>query len=563
MARAPGPAHSPAARLNHDVSMAMIRHTAPAGRHVFARGLVVLALALFAALAVDSSALADPVVVAAGDIACGSITTDGNCAQQDTSDLVSPIGPDAVLALGDNQYETASLADFNSYYGPTWGRFKSITRPVAGNHEYRSSGAGGYFDYFDGVGANSGPAGDRGAGYYSWDLGSWHMIALNSEQCVDQSGCAAGSAQEQWLRADLAANPASCTLAYMHHPRWSSDTTVRSTPEVAPLVQALYDYHADLMLTGHAHTYERFGPQDPSGAADTDHGLVEIIAGTGGKSEFSFGDTPLANSVAHAKTLGVLELTLHSSSYDWTFVPAAGQTFTDSGAALCNRSSAADTDPPAAPSGLGATAGDSSVSLSWDANHEPDLYGYDVYRSTSADGPYEKVTSSPVTATSYTDDALSNDTTYHYVVKALDPSGNVSEDSNEASATPTSEDSGPEATTDPLSAVSRKSATLKGRVDPHGHPTSWRFEYGRTKAYGARTSSQDAGDGNGSQPVSAPVSGLRKKKTYHYRLVASWSDGAVTRGADVAFRPPSAERALGGGLQAGFGAGIDAVLRPP
>jgi hypothetical protein len=221
-----------------------------------------------------SAAAADPVLVAAGDIACGTGSS-GNCAQQATSELIGPIAPQALVVLGDNQYESGSLSDFTSFYGPTWGRYKGITHPAVGNHEYGTSGAAGYFDYFDGSGATTGPAGDRGKGYYSWDLGSWHLIALNSNCGV--VSCAAGSAQEAWLRSDLAAHPASCTLAYMHHPRWSSDDTVGSTPALAPLVSDLYAGHVDLMLAGHAHTYERFGPQDPTGAADP-NGIAEIIA---------------------------------------------------------------------------------------------------------------------------------------------------------------------------------------------------------------------------------------------------------------------------------------------
>jgi hypothetical protein len=205
---------------------------------------------------------------------------------------------------------------------------------VAGNHEYGTSGASGYFDYFNGAGALTGLAGDRSKGYYSWDIGTWHMVALNSN-CAEIGGCGAGSPQETWLRSDLTAHRASCTLAYLHHPRWSSDLVVGSTPAVGPLVQALYDHHVDLMLAAHAHTYERFAAQDPAGNADP-NGVVEIIVGTGGKSEFGFGATALANSQIHADAFGALQLTLHGSSYDWRFVPAAGDSFSDSSAALCH-----------------------------------------------------------------------------------------------------------------------------------------------------------------------------------------------------------------------------------
>src|SRR3954452_14169723 len=170
-------------------------------------------------------ATADPVIAAAGDIACGSATTEGMCQAQATADVIATINPNAVVTLSDDQYEDGSLADLNSFYGRTWGQWKAITRPSPGNHEYYTSGASGYFDYFDGQGAASGPAGDRTRGYYSWDVGTWHVVALNSN-CADVGGCSAGSPQEQWLRTDLATHRAACTLAYMPLPRLSSDSVV-------------------------------------------------------------------------------------------------------------------------------------------------------------------------------------------------------------------------------------------------------------------------------------------------------------------------------------------------
>jgi hypothetical protein len=394
-------------------------------------------------------AAADPVLAAAGDIACGSGTTDGVCQAQSTANLLATINPTAVVTLGDDQYESGSLSDFNSYYGPTWGQWKAITRPSAGNHEYYTSAATGYFDYFDGQGNATGLAGDRGKGYYSWDLGSWHLVALNSN-CASIGGCAAGSPQEQWLRADLAAHPASCTLAYMHHPRWSSDSVVGSTTEVGPLVQALYDNHADVMLAGHAHTYERFAPQSPSGAYDPNGGLAEIIAGTGGKSEFAFNSTFLANSMVRADTLGVLKLALHASSYDWQFMPASGQTFSDAGTAMCHGRQSTPPPPPPQPP--------------------------------------------PATT--------------------------------------------PAAVTGTASGVTRSSAILGGQVNPNGQPTTYRFEYGSTSSYGSVTPSVSAGSASGAVAVSQGVSGLAKNTTYHFRLVASWSTGATSRGADASFRTP-------------------------
>ena len=218
---------------------------------------------------------ADPVIAAAGDIACSSSSSNYNggngtadkCRQRYTSDLLVNAGLAAVLPLGDTQYESASLSGLNNSYHPTWGRVKSITRPAPGNHEYKTAGAAGYFDYFNGVGQATGPAGDRTKGYYSFNVGTWHLIALNSTDHCTIVPCGVGSAQETWLKADLAANADKyCTLAYWHDPRFNSGHD-GNADEMAPLFQALYNADADVVLGGHAHDYERFAPQNPSGAA--------------------------------------------------------------------------------------------------------------------------------------------------------------------------------------------------------------------------------------------------------------------------------------------------------
>jgi hypothetical protein len=302
-------------------------HTAPA---------FVAFLSAFAVGAPGAMA-ADPVAVAVGDMACGADTPSGTpCAHAKTSDVAVAQSPDVVLPLGDEQYEAGQLSNFTSFYEPTWGRLKAVTRPVLGNHEYQTTGASGYFDYFNGTGNAAGPAGDRSKGYYSFNVGSWHVVALNSN-CT-QVSCTAGAAQETWLRADLAANTAPCTLAYFHHPRWSSDTYDLGTPSVAPFVQALYAGGADLMLTGHAHDYERFAPQNPDGIMDSARGLTEIVVGTGGRSEVSFSATPNINSlVRKTGTFGALRLDLRTGSYSFNFKPIAGQTWTDSGAGECHK----------------------------------------------------------------------------------------------------------------------------------------------------------------------------------------------------------------------------------
>ena len=277
----------------------------------------------------------DPVIVAAGDISCAtSSTSSTTCNQLKTSDIITGINPDAVLLLGDNQYENGELTNYNAYYAPTWGRFKAKTRPSAGNHEYYTSGAKGYYDYFNGSGVTAGPAGDRSRGYYSYDIGGWHLIALNSN-CSAIGGCGTGSAQEQWLRADLAANRVACVAAYWHHPRFSSGKHGSNSTYQA-LWQALYDYDADLVLNGHDHTYERFARQTPSGALDNTRGIREIVVGTGGKNFYSFPSIRANSEVRNNTTFGILRLTLRPAAFDWSFRPISGKTWTDTGTDACH-----------------------------------------------------------------------------------------------------------------------------------------------------------------------------------------------------------------------------------
>ena len=263
-----------------------------------------------------------PVIAAAGDIACeaGEAATAAACKHGAVSDLLTGGGLTQVLALGDLQYATGLLTQFQRSYEPTWGRVKSITRPVPGNHEY-SSGADGYFDYFNGVGAADGIAGPRGLGYYSYDLGSWHVVALNSNIARD-----AGSAQLSWLKGDLAANPRQCTLAYWHHPRYSSGEHGDDASQ-EPFWEALSAAGADVVLNGHDHNYERFAPQ---------RGIREFVVGTGGKSLRTFPTTRPGSEVRSIGAMGVLNMTLNGGSYDWRFVPVAGQTFTDTGTQACS-----------------------------------------------------------------------------------------------------------------------------------------------------------------------------------------------------------------------------------
>jgi hypothetical protein len=289
-------------------------------------------------------------VAAAGDIACppGSPTDPFHCQQQATSDLLVGHGYDRVLALGDNQYESGALSDYLASFGPTWGRVQGITSPVPGNHEYSGiypppagSAANGYFDYFDGTGKQTGRAGRRGEGWYSFDLGNWHLIALNSVCALlprgsAADGCAAGSPQERWLKADLRAHPDRCTLAYWHYPRFSSGNAPDSNHvEMTQLWNDLVAAHAELVLSGHQHGYERFAPMDGAGGQPA-NGLREFVVGTGGEDFHGFNPPEPGSQVINADTFGVLRLTLRTTGYDWQFEPIAGETFTDSGSADCH-----------------------------------------------------------------------------------------------------------------------------------------------------------------------------------------------------------------------------------
>jgi hypothetical protein len=300
------------------------------------RAAAAIGLILLLAGGATRAAAADPVLIAAGDIASCSSTGD-----EATAALLAGLGG-TIATLGDNAYESGTAAEFSNCYDPTWGQYLSNTRPAPGNHEYNTAGAAGYYGYFGSA------AGDPAKGYYSYDLGAWHIIVINSN-CSSIGGCGAGSPQEVWLRGDLASHPAACTLAYWHHPLFSSGPH-GDQAYMAPIWQALYEGGADVVLSGHDHDYERFAPQTPGGVADAAFGIREFVVGTGGRSHYATG-APVANSeVRNSTAYGVLKMTLHDSSFDWQFVPVAGQSFTDDGSGVCH---AAPSDP--APS-VGGTA---------------------------------------------------------------------------------------------------------------------------------------------------------------------------------------------------------------
>lgn len=269
----------------------------------------------------EARAAGDPVLVGAGDIASCQSRAD-----EATAKLLDDIRG-TVITLGDNAYPSGTLAQFRNCYRPSWGRHRDRTRPSVGNHEYNTPRATGYFAYF---GAR---AGNPSKGYYSYERGAWHVVVLNSN--CSKVSCATGSPQERWLRADLASHPSSCILAYWHAPLYSSGEHGNQT-RVRPFWKALYRTEADVVLSGHDHHYERFAPQDPYGAFDPARGIRQFVVGTGGKSRYPLGKIKANSQARNVNTYGVLKLTLHSDSYEWKFVPPAGNTFTDSGTRACH-----------------------------------------------------------------------------------------------------------------------------------------------------------------------------------------------------------------------------------
>jgi acid phosphatase type 7 len=286
-----------------------------------------------------------PVIAAAGDIACdpasksfhgGAGSPSGrNCQERATSDLMVGANLAAVLTIGDEQYENAQPSAFARSFGPTWGRLKGLIHPATGNHEYQPPNpAAAYFNYFDGQGRQRGVGGGRGQGWYSFDIGGWHLIALNSN-CTFIGGCALGSPELNWLQTDLRSHPARCTLAYWHHPRFSSGKHGDDTA-MTPIWQALQADGADVVLVGHDHDYERFAPQSASGQRDYVHGIREFVVGTGGKSHDAFRGVQPNSQQRNAVTFGVLELVLRPAGYDWRFVPVAGKRYSDAGTSPCH-----------------------------------------------------------------------------------------------------------------------------------------------------------------------------------------------------------------------------------
>jgi hypothetical protein len=393
-----------------------------------------------------ASAGVDPVIAAAGDIACdpsnssfnGGLGKGSACQQLATYDLLQQIDPAAVLALGDTQYYCGGYQAYVQSYALSWGKLLSKTYPAVGNHEYLTSGgtgcdssnanAAGYFRYY----ANAADEGNVGQGWYSFNVGGWHLIALNSN-CSNAGGCGVGSPQYNWLAADLAAHPNQCLLAYWHIPLFSSGG--RANNNSRSFWNLLYAAHADVVLNGHDHIYERFAPQNPSGQLDNATGIREFIVGTGGANHTSI-VAPAANSeVRIATTFGVLELTLDPTSYSWSFVPIGGQPVMDTGSGTChNASNPGDTTPPSVPTGLTATpASSSEIDLSWSPSTDTGgsgLKGYNVYDGGSLIASTSR--------TSYANTGLAAGSTHTYTVSAVDNAGNQSAQSTAVTAVTTS-----------------------------------------------------------------------------------------------------------------------------
>jgi acid phosphatase type 7 len=419
-------------------------------------------------MAVPGAAQTAPVtLVGAGDIARCDAGYDEQTAQLIGNTLASLSNPAKVITLGDNAYSSGTRAQFANCFdnyrlsdGSTydssrrawWGQYKDQTMPSLGNHEYLNSTdpalrSNPYFDYFSAQNGFKLPAAPvpntadnpgltKGKGYYSYDLGSWHIVVLNSN--CDYTGCDSTSAQAAWLAKDLASHPAQCTLSYMHHPLYATGTGGLE-PRVKPLWQILYDNGAEVILNGHDHRYERLARIDPNDNPDPNHGIRPLIAGTGGDPGSGTTDTNEPNSqVKIFGTAGILRMDLSDTSYSWKFVAVDGTangTVMDSGIESCHGAPAVS-----APSNLTAARSGflskQRIDLSWKDNSNSEA-GFVVERSTTSGFTTNLVTSLQLAkdTTSYSDRSLKRKTTYYYRVFAVDSTGTRSAPSNVASAT--------------------------------------------------------------------------------------------------------------------------------
>jgi PKD repeat protein len=320
-----------------------------------------------APVAARAQATAAAATLSAGDgftlVGAGNIARCDGTGDDATAALLDGIAG-AVFTLGDNVYPGGTASDFGTCYENSWGRHRARTRPAVGDVEYLAAGAAGYFGYF---GAAAGPA---GKGYYSYDAGSWRVIVLNS--AIDKS---VGSTQERWLRAELAANPRTCVLAYWHHPLFWSGTSGSVRETIRPLWDALYEAGADLVVNAHNRNYERFARQRPDGTSDPARGIRQIIAGTGGYDLGSAFGSPLPNSELRSRAaFGVLKLTLRADDYSWEFVPQTGSSFQDAGSNSCSLLEAPVNHAPTADAGGPYAAAEGNI-LTFDGTRSTDPDG--------------------------------------------------------------------------------------------------------------------------------------------------------------------------------------------
>jgi Calcineurin-like phosphoesterase len=288
-----------------------------------------------------ASARGAPTIAAAGDIVCprshpafnGGHGTRNKCRQAATAKLLLGGGYSAVLPLGDLIDPGPTLRNFRGVYRRTWGRFKRKTHPTLGNHEYAVPGAGGYFDYFNGRGDRHGRAGRRGAGWYSYEVGHWHLVALNSN--CGEVGCGPRSSQVHWLKRDLRRHAKRrCVLAYWHHPRFSSGFHGNDEP-TGTFWRVLFRARADVILNAHDHLYERFAPQTPSGLRNVGRGIVQFTVGTGGRSLFPIGAARSNSEVQIAGRFGILRMQLGREDFSWRFLSTPGDETLDQGRQHC------------------------------------------------------------------------------------------------------------------------------------------------------------------------------------------------------------------------------------
>ena len=362
----------------------------------------------------------DPVLLGLADIAsCWSAGDEATARLLDTT-------PGVIGIAGDTEQNHGEPAEFQGCYEPTWGRHKWRTKPAVGDHEYGTPGAAGYFGYFGAAAA------ENGKGWYSYDLGSWHMVVLNSN-CDLVGGCGPGSEQYEWLQDDLAANAGSCVGAYWHHPRWSAGATHGSLTKSAPFWDVLYEYGAEFVYSGNDHTYQRFAPQTPSGEVDQARGLRQFVVGSGGTQHYPL-SAPLPNTqVQTTGTFGALKLTLHPNSYEWRFLPQDGRTFTDTGTTDCSPLTT-DTQSPETTidSGPEGVVPSTLASISFSSSESGSTF------ECKLDGGAWQACSSPRALSGLAQGS------HTFRVRAIDPAGNV--DPTEATRTWTVDTAAPDTT---------------------------------------------------------------------------------------------------------------------